>query len=255
MNNVTSLSVCSIINSFCFVTKMSYVLSSPAISIQSEVNSKDSDLGCSPGDGVCPTVQSLNGAYNSACEVWKTSANKISDDPLCRTAFLDLMEKIPPLHLPSMQDLDAVESTSLTAQCVLRLQTSTDPICTQREKNVPFMMILASSSWETFPVIDGQKIGTFQVEGSALRLEHITRLVLAWSYILSCRWVEVLGRSGENATMLHQGQDEDFWSLLRDERWRATLKRSRKTYYSPFMLRSDGAAVINSWVLCIAKWS
>jgi hypothetical protein len=66
------------------------------------------------------------------------------------------------------------------------------------------------------------------VQDPAPRFEHLTRLVLAWSYILCCRWVEILKLSGEEAALLHQGQDADFWSLLRDERWQATVKHSGK---------------------------
>lgn len=198
-----------------------------------------SNPGGSPGDGVCPTEQSLEEVSNRAYESWKISASNIADDPLCKNAFLDLMEKIPPFRLPPLRELYTDGSRPSCAEWVFRLQTSIHPDCAQREKEVTETGALAFVTWTTYTLTDKQNYKIFERDGFSLDLQHLTRLVCAWSYILSCRWVEIMRKSGGEAAILHQEGDDDFWSILHDERWRATFEASGEIYYSPFMFRSN----------------
>ncbi len=68
------------------------------------------------------------------------------------------------------------------------------------------------------------------------QIKHLSHLVLAWAFILSSRWVEILTAAGEKASM---NQSEDikegtFWKVVIGRQWRATMIRGGKTFYAPW---------------------
>lgn len=72
--------------------------------------------------------------------------------------------------------------------------------------------------------------------------KHLPRLILAWAYILSARWVEILIAAGETAFM-NQRRDMNggnFWETIVERQWEATVTRGDKVFYAPWCLEQDG---------------
>ena len=65
--------------------------------------------------------------------------------------------------------------------------------------------------------------------------KHLPRLVLAWAYILSARWVEILNSAGETAFMKQRRdmKGEYFWEMIVERQWQATVTRGDKVFYAP----------------------
>ena len=57
--------------------------------------------------------------------------------------------------------------------------------------------------------------------------EHFSFLVLAWTFVLSSRWVEILKPAGEQACMTFskEGSMKDFWRLVARQQWQAIIIR------------------------------
>lgn len=75
------------------------------------------------------------------------------------------------------------------------------------------------------------------------RSGYFTNIVLAWSYIVSCRWAEIFQQAGWNSQILHENgvQIEDsFWHLVTQGCWIALAKKETAKFYSPWMLASEG---------------
>ncbi|KAK5044697.1 hypothetical protein LTR84_010589 [Exophiala bonariae] len=167
----------------------------------SSSSSTDLGPGGSPGDGVCPSISSLEAVYKATYDSWATPARQTSLDGhnelFDMDIFFQLMARFPPFRPHSLEDLIAPGTTpsDLIVDLVMSLETCMLPECTQREKRVPYHLLIGSSTWKTYEVVyshDHEKIS--QMGLPLHSLQYLTRLVLAWSYILSCRWVEILQR-------------------------------------------------------------
>lgn len=213
-------------------------------------SSSPTDLGPggSPGDGVCPSISSLQAVYRAAYDSWAIPARQRSpdgqDELFDMDMFFQLMAKFPPFRPRPLEDLIAPVTTpsDLIVDLVMSLETCMLPECTQREKRVPYHLLIGSSTWKTYKVVCSQDHVKISQMGLPLHsLRYLTRLVLAWSYVLCCRWVEILKSSDEDAAILCPKVDttNDMWEMIHGERWQAIVKREGRLYYSPFMLRSS----------------
>lgn len=93
----------------------------------------------------------------------------------------------------------------------MELDTTDDPTCDQRWKNVEYLQLLGCTK-STIYEIRSEGLETPSSPAPLGIPEeqagYLTSIVLGWSYILSARWVEILQRAGEKASMLHyQGDD------------------------------------------------
>ena len=68
---------------------------------------------------------------------------------------------------------------------------------------------------------------------------YLTSITIAWSYIISCLWVERLERAGETCMLLQEnpGYTPGFWETITQSRWSAQIKRRKGTWFSPWMLQ------------------
>ena len=58
-----------------------------------------------------------------------------------------------------------------------------------REK-IPYFVVIGCSTWNTYEVVRSDDDQTISQLGLPVQfLQSLTQLVLAWSYILCCRWV------------------------------------------------------------------
>ena len=73
-----------------------------------------------------------------------------------------------------------------------------------------------------------------------------SQLIVAWTFILSSWWVEILKDAGEMA-YLQQSEKMNgcnFWKVVAGQQWRAVVVRGESTFYAPWCLGRHDAA---SW--------
>lgn len=218
------------------------------ISTDSAFSMTDADPGVYPGDGVCPPVSFLQTVFRSAYDVWVAPASQTTPDgraDLFRLdMFLQLMKTIPPFRPPPLKDtipLEAIPS-DLILNLDMLLETCMLQHCEQREKRVPYHLLIGRSTRNIYREVsacDHKKVS--QLTLPLCSLKSLRRLVLSWSYVLCCRWVEILQGSGEKAVLLHPPADvaNDFWEIIHGEQWQAVVEHKGRIYYAPFMLRNN----------------
>ena len=68
--------------------------------------------------------------------------------------------------------------------------------------------------------------------------KHFSRLIWAWAFILSSRWVEILKIAGETASMKQSKNvdRENFWDVVVGPQWHATLSRGGQVFFAPWTM-------------------
>lgn len=204
-----------------------------------------------PGDGICPSTSQFNTVYQASYDAWCPAAPRQTqnggDNLLCIKDFLNLLDDVPAFFRNPPKDVDLLGGSRhpLTLRSSLHLETTEDPACEQHRKTIDYIQCIgfpapmkykvkseASRVSSSFPVFTSRQSG------------YLTSIALAWSYILSCRWVEILQKAGENSSLSHDQGDEitvSFWDLVIRSRWSAQVSRGKRPAYAPWMLRRESS--------------
>ncbi|KAE8331401.1 hypothetical protein BDV39DRAFT_189813 [Aspergillus sergii] len=169
----------------------------------SDESSSEYDITWSPGDGVCSTIVEFNYCCQSKTDDWKMW-------------LLRLFENIPPFyHCPP-----GAVNISGRPKSFLKL--------------IDYLQCLGSPAPVKYRTKTETKLeAAIPVCAKPLCSGYFTNIVLAWSYIISCRWVEILQYAGEESQILHEYgmQIEDsFWDIV----------TQGCVFYSPWMVRREG---------------
>ena len=142
-------------------------------------------------------------------------------------------------------DLRGRPGSSLTMVSSVRVVTTDDPECDQRFKDITYYQYIGLASPSAFEIIADN--ANFPFVFPDIRPGHLTSIVLAWSYIISCRWVEILLDAGENASFKHEFNahlsEYNFWNLVINSRWVAQVERDNGLFVAPWMLRAKTCKV------------
>ncbi|PYH69291.1 uncharacterized protein BO88DRAFT_443893 [Aspergillus vadensis CBS 113365] len=180
----------------------------------------DSEVGVawSPGDGICPSTAEFHLCYTSSFYTYLVD-------------FLSLLKHVPPFLscLPEDVHITGRRRTFLMLRSSLQIHSTDDPDCDQPYKLINYLQCLGSPK----PVVYKLKAETqlqpvLPIRTKAFRSGYFTNIVLAWSYIVSCRWSELFQRAGWNSQVLHENgmQIEDsFWHLVTQGCWLALVKK------------------------------
>lgn len=199
-----------------------------------ETASDEDDVIWFPGDGVCPRTSQFSKVYLISYNVWKSAASKFTRrsvvDSFRVDSFLDLLQDVPPFFHdpPKNVDLRGRSNGPLTLHSSLHLGTTEDSSCDQSWKSIDYFQYFGFSKPVTFR----------QTESLSL----LTNIILAWSYILSSRWVEILQHSGMKCSLTHiQGKhlSAHFWTLVTKIQWTTQVEIDTQTFYAPWMLRNE----------------
>ncbi|GAQ43821.1 similar to Pc13g13620 [Aspergillus niger] len=220
----------------------------------------DSEVGAtwSPGDGICPSTAEFHHCCQSKFDEWSHATsmplNHTLSFPFYLDAFLSLLKHVPPFLscLPDDVHITGRRRTFLMLRSSLQIHSTDDPDCDQPYKLIDYLQCLGSPK----PVVYKLKVETqlqpvLPIHTKAFRSGYFTNIVLAWSYIVSCRWSEICQRAGWNSQILHENgmQIEDsFWHLVTQGCWRALVKKETAKFCSPWMLGSEGAKKDCNWV-------
>ena len=204
-----------------------------------------------PGDGICPSTSQFNMIYQASYDAWCSAALRKTQngvaDLLCIEDFLNLLDDAPAFfhNPPKDVDIQGGSKRPLTLRSSLHLETTEDPACEQRWKTVDYIQCLGFPTPMKYKVksVTSGSSGNFSRFTSG-RSGYLTSIALAWSYILSCRWVEILRNAGEKSSLSHDQGDEittSFWDLVIQSRWSAQVNRGKRPSYAPWMLRRESS--------------
>lgn len=202
-----------------------------------------------PGDGVCPSVAQFNEVVTAIYNTWNSASSKVEQhqpiDLFCVDSFLELLQGIPAFNVPPLEKLCVLSSddATLEVECALQWETTNHHECDQSQKTSKFYQILGFSFPTPYSFMDVNQQTELQYPGLATdRLSQLACLVLSWSYILSCRWVEILKSAGEKAQLRHSpGYNLDrFWDLILEDQWDAVFFRNGKFFCAPWVLQQEG---------------
>jgi hypothetical protein len=210
----------------------------------------DEDYNWYPGDGICPSTSQFNMVYQASYDAWcspsarQTRSGGVANT-FCIESFLDLLDNVPAFFQdpPKGVDIQGGSKFPLTLRSSLHLETTEDPACEQRWKSIDYVQCLGFPTPMEFKIRKAASESSLQLPGITLgRSGYLTSIALAWSYILSCRWVEILQNSGERSSLSHSqgaGIKSNFWDLIVQSRWSAQVTRGKRPSYAPWMLRLD----------------
>lgn len=193
------------------------------------------------GDGVCPSKFQFSMCFQQSYDSW---AAAISTPPSGGTLsiyhmddFLDILRDVPAFfhRPPGCVDVTGGGKYPLVLRSSLEVETTNDPACEQRLKIIDYFQCLGfrrPMEYSTLPPLD-----------TSDEKRYFPNIVLAWSYIICSRWVEILQSAGEKSILYH-AQDGDladhFWDLIINNRWSAVVKRGKTASYAPWMLVPKG---------------
>lgn len=122
------------------------------------------------------------------------------------------------------------------------MKTTDDSAYNQPHKYIDYLQCVGSPAHVTYRTKAQTELHVATpIFGKPLRAGWFTSIVLAWSYIISCRWVQVLQQAGEGSRILHDQDpqvEEHFWNTVTQGSWVAQVKRHTGVFYSPWTLRS-----------------
>jgi hypothetical protein len=169
--------------------------SKPNITFSEETASDEDDGVWFPGDGICPLDSQSRKVYQTSYDIWTSAASKFIRrsvvDSFRVDPFLDLLQDVPPFfhNSPKNVDLRGRSNGPLTLHSSLHLGTTEDFSCDQSWKRIDYIQYLGFAKLVVFR----------QTESPSFP----TNIVLAWSCILSSRWVEILQSSGMKSSLTY----------------------------------------------------
>jgi hypothetical protein len=182
-----------------------------ADSLQSEYSSSDEESDkWYPGDGVCPPTSQFVACYRASHKIWSDAASTPLEDSkpvhFYLEAFLSLLGNVPPyFHNPPKDlNLKGHRKYPLGLRFSLELETVGDMDCDQRWKDYVYSQRLGVPSPMVYKTsTEGQLPEGTPCYFSAPHSGYLTSITLAWSYIISCRWVEILQQAGHKSLLIH----------------------------------------------------
>ena len=192
-----------------------------------------------PGDGICPTHIQCENTATASYKQWAellSAAKKTIDDFQMADGLLDLIECIPELNSHDFKSFSILDQPYPRLQYALKWLTTTDPACKRPTKCTNHYLEIGTLQTPAYECSD--------LSGNVSRwsglppdqMKHLSRLILAWAYILSARWVETLSAAGEKVAMAQNEviDESTFWEVVIERQWRATIIRDGKTFYAPW---------------------
>lgn len=184
-------------------------------------------------------------SYNTWCSAAARQTQSGKPDICHIEAFLDLMQDVPAFFCDPPKDVDLIgrSKSPLTLRSSLLIETTEDPTCERRWKTIDYIQCLGFPT----PMTYNTKCEIPEPPSNSLpsapdRSGYLTSITLAWSYIISCRWVKILQHAGQKSSLMHHGDQQItscFWDLVIGSRWVAQVKRAKGISYAPWMLRKD----------------
>ena len=205
------------------------------------------------GDGVCPTTTEFDSCFQTSRDAWNLAAlqGRLCSSGTCIDTFLDLLRDVPCFYHRSPNNIHMTGShkSPLVLRSSFQLETTKDDACDQSWKSIDYFQCIA------FPSSMISKLKGVASDSTCLpnsqQTGYLTSITLAWSYIMSCRWIEILQSAGETCMLLEENQEYTwgFWETITQSRWSAQIKRRKRTWFFPWMLQQHNTDTYQRFVL------
>ena len=200
----------------------------------------------SAGDGVCPLEEHFDSTAAAAYQRWRRSIAAAA--PASRESDLfgqltDLLHHVPPFRAAPSAHFASLEGPLLQIKCRSEWLTTEDSTCDVPWKGRDHYQVIGIPNPLAYEYTQSSETQTWR-EVTQSQPGLISRFFLAWTYILSCRWVETLQQTGGQAEW-RQGEEigaHNFWEIVLSHGWRASFTRNDRTWYAPWSLRKNGSA-------------
>ena len=198
-----------------------------------------------PGDGICPTVSEFNQVFTATYKTWNLDSFPSNEDGfnvICIESFLGLVRGLPHFTAPPCDNISACQTEDeLKVECAVRWKTTEHTQCDQTEKLIQFRQLLGYADPPLYNICDRAPAAFLYSEFGLDQGSVFSCLILGWSYVLCCRWVEILQSSGHKAFLRHKSSDvtESTWHLILGSHWEAVLIQNEESFYSPWMLQLE----------------
>ena len=194
-----------------------------------------------PGDGICPTVMQNQDTATASYREWAkllSEANESSDDLHIADDLLELVERIPELHAKPSKTFLIHDQFNLQLKFALEWVTTKDVACEQPTKRTYHYLTIGVPEPQACEELDVSR-NTFPWAGFPPdQTKYLPCLILAWAFILSSRWVEILTAAGEKVVMNQSEkiEKETFWKVVVDGQWQAIVVRGSKPFDAPWCM-------------------
>ena len=200
-----------------------------------------------PGDGICPSTAQFENTSRVGHELWNSLGSETRNDPSlpCTADYLvDLLQHIPAFYARHAKAFSILDEPFPQAKYSLEWTTTKDASCDQPVKRTHHYLTLGITEPVGYKFLDPSEACPYWPGIGPDRAPYLSYLIFGWTYILSCRWVEILQDAGEEV-VLRQSEDlnhRNFWELVVGPRWQALIVRGRNTFYAPWSLGASEAA-------------
>ena len=192
-----------------------------------------------PGDGICPTDIQYEDTETASYREWAkllSEANESADDLHIADDLLEIVERTPELYAHPSKAFSILDQPYPQLKYALEWVTTKDLACERPTKRTYHYLNIGALRPLACEYSDASK-NAFPWAGlQPHQTKHLSRLILAWAFILSSRWVEILTAAGEKAAMNQSENIEKgtFWNVVLGQQWQATMIRGGKTFYAPW---------------------
>lgn len=200
-----------------------------------------------PGDGVCPTTSQFNDTVKASYDNWKTSGSEANQNSKCLSTsdcLLNLLQQIPGFYARPLKAFSILDNPFPQVQYALDWITTTDLTCNQPLKRTYHYQTLGVPEPVICEFSDASDACSYWPGIEVDQIKYISQLVVAWTFILCSRWVEILQSAGEKAYLQQSEKVNDcnFWKVIAEQRWRAIIVRGGSTFYAPWCLTRHDTA-------------
>lgn len=198
-----------------------------------------------PGDGVCPTRAEFFSVATTSYEYWTSQpahSDEMSQNFDLGKHLLELITGVPSFTFDTTQRLSWFEGEWLQLKCRSEWTTITTTAgCEAKTQELSHCIRLGLSIPITYRY--QQKIEHEAMPSPFGSSSHMSFLVRAWCYILSCRWVEMLASAGEDAQLWQSKRSDatDLWKTAVTEEWHAVVVRGDQRYHAPWSWAKGGS--------------
>ena len=215
----------------------------------SDETESDFDVTWFPGDGICPSTAQSSLCCQSKLIEWKHASSGHSKGfdtgQFYMNTFLSILKEVPPVFpfLPEDSNIAKGSKSFLMLRYSLHIKTTEDLYCNPPQKSLDYMQCLGFPTPTVYESKrETQLLAAPPISTQPFGSEYFTNIVLAWSYIVSCRWVGTFQRAGWKSQLMHDSDmqiEHSFWDIVTQSRWMAFLEKPKGRLYSPCMLTNE----------------
>ena len=198
-------------------------------------------------DEICSIITQQRATITVDYEIWEklfSRAKKSTNMLQIANDLLKLLKHISRLYAHLSKRFSFIDQLYSRLKYALEWVTTTNSNCERfikRTYHYLILKVLQSLIWKYSNVF------ATIVSWSSLQtnqLKHLFRLIFAWTYILSSRWIEILVAIDEK-TLLFQKKtisDVNFWDMIIEMQWQVIMIRSDTIFYALWCMQRHTVA-------------